>query len=82
MFSTVVEHSTRQPEAVGSSPAAFGGNSGLYYKHITIVNDDTSVINKFKASLTDDARVIIYDCHMFIVQATGELILWQKTLFR
>jgi hypothetical protein len=45
--------------------------SGLYYKHITIVNDDTCVINKFEASLTDDTRVIIYYRHMFIVQATG-----------
>ena len=35
-----------------------------------------SIINMLKliddvASLTDDARVIIYDRHMFIVQATG-----------
>ena len=37
---------------------------------MTIVNDDSRVINKFEASLTDDARVIIYDRHMFIVQAT------------
>jgi hypothetical protein len=36
-----------------------------------IVNDDSSIINKFEASLTDDARVVIYDCQMFIVQATG-----------
>ncbi len=36
-----------------------------------IVTDDSSVINKLQNSLTDDARVIIYDCHMFIVQATG-----------
>jgi hypothetical protein len=35
-----------------------------------IVNDDSGVINKLEASLTDDARVVIYDCHMFIVQAT------------
>jgi len=35
--------------------------SGLYYKHITIVNDDSRVINKLETSLTDDARVIIYD---------------------
>ncbi len=45
--------------------------SGLFYKHITIVNYDFSIINKFTASLNDNARVIIYDCHMFIVQATG-----------
>jgi hypothetical protein len=35
-----------------------------------IVNDDSRVVNKLEASLTDDTRVIIYDCHMFIVQAT------------
>jgi hypothetical protein len=35
-----------------------------------IVNDDSRVINKLEASLTDDARVIIYNHHMFIVQAT------------
>jgi len=34
-----------------------------------IVNDDSRVITKLETSLTDDARVIIYDCHMFIVQA-------------
>jgi hypothetical protein len=45
--------------------------SGLYYKPIMIVNDDSSIINKLETSLIDDARVIIYDCHMFIVQATG-----------
>jgi hypothetical protein len=43
--------------------------SGLYYKHATIVNDDSRVINMFEASLTDDTRVIIYNRHMFIVQA-------------
>jgi hypothetical protein len=36
-----------------------------------IINDDSRVVNKLEASLTDDARVIIYNCHMFIVQATG-----------
>ncbi len=45
--------------------------SGLYYKHMTIVNDDSRVINKLEASLTDDTRVIIYDCHLFIVHATA-----------
>ncbi len=44
---------------------------GLYYKPITIVNDDSRVINKLKTSLTDEARVVIYDRHMFLVQATG-----------
>ncbi len=36
-----------------------------------IVNDDSRVVNKLEASLTDDARVLIYDRHMFIVQSTG-----------
>ncbi len=43
--------------------------SGLYYKLIMIVNDDSSIINKLEFSLIDDARVIIYDHYMFIVQA-------------
>ncbi len=37
---------------------------------MTIVNDDTRIVNKLDASLTDDSRVIIYDRQMFIVQAT------------
>jgi hypothetical protein len=41
---------------------------------MTIVNDDCRVINKLEASLTDDARVVIYDRHMFIVQATDYTI--------
>ncbi len=45
-------------------------DSDLYYKPMMIVNDNSRVINKLEASLTDDARVVIYDCHMFIVQAT------------
>ncbi len=47
----------------------------LYYKHVTIVNYASSSINKLKASLNDDARVIIYDCHMFIVLATGPKVI-------
>jgi hypothetical protein len=35
-----------------------------------IVNDDSRVVNKLEASHADDARVVIYDRHMFIVQAT------------
>ncbi len=41
-----------------------------------INNDDTSIVNKFEASLsdvTDDTRVTIYERHMFIVQATVAL---------
>ncbi len=39
---------------------------------MTLVNDDSRVVNKLETSLTDDARVVIYDHHMFIVQATSE----------
>jgi hypothetical protein len=51
--------------------AVFSNICSLYYKHMMIVNDDSGVINKLGASLTDDARVFIYDHHMFKVQATG-----------
>jgi hypothetical protein len=43
--------------------------SGLYYKFITNINDDSSVVNELEFSLIDDARVVIYDHYMFIVQA-------------
>jgi hypothetical protein len=43
----------------------------MYYKPMTIINDDSRVVNKLEASLTDNARVVIYNHHMFIVQATG-----------
>ncbi len=44
--------------------------SGLYYKPITIINDNSMIIVKLEASLTDDTRVVIYNHYMFIVQAT------------
>ncbi len=44
---------------------------GLYYKHVTIVNDNSSVINKGSLKLIDNARVVIYDLNRFIIQATG-----------
>ena len=39
-----------------------------------IVNYTSSIINKLEALLTDDARVIIYNRHVFIVQATAYLV--------
>ncbi len=42
---------------------------------MTIVNYASSVVNKLGASLTDNVRLIIYDLHMFIVQATDQLSL-------
>ncbi len=38
---------------------------------MTIVNDDSRVVNKLEASLTDDAKVVIYDRRKFKVQAMG-----------
>jgi hypothetical protein len=46
------------------------GPSGLYYKHTTIVNYASGIVNKLEALLTYDARVVIYDRHVFRVQAT------------
>ncbi len=46
---------------------------GLYYKHLTIINYASSSINKLRASLNDDTRVIIYDHHMFIVQDIAQI---------
>jgi hypothetical protein len=40
---------------------------------MTIINYASSIINKIEGLLTDDARVIIYDCHVFIVQATEQI---------
>jgi len=52
---------------------------GLYYKHITIINGDCSVVNEFEASVTDGARVVIKNRHMFIVKATN--LIWTSSLF-
>ncbi len=44
--------------------------SGLYYKHMTIVSEDSSFVIKWSSKLIDAARGVIYDRHMFIAQAT------------
>ncbi len=36
----------------------------------------SSIVNKLEALLTDNARVVIYDHHVFIVQANS--LLWQS----
>jgi hypothetical protein len=46
----------------------------LYYKPMTIVNDESKVVNKLENSLTDNPIVVINDRHMFIVQATGVFV--------
>jgi hypothetical protein len=44
--------------------------STLQYKTIVIINDGSNIINKLENSIIDDAWVVIYNWHMFIVQAT------------
>ncbi len=50
------------------------GPCGLYYEHMTIVNDDSGVISKWSFRFIDDPRVVIYDRHWFIIQATGSTV--------
>jgi hypothetical protein len=44
---------------------------------VTIVSYTSSGVNKLKASLNDDAKVVIYDRHMFIIQAS-DFHFWMK----
>ena len=57
---------------VVSTLAFAPGTCGLYYKHLTIVNDNSSIISKWSFKLLDDSRVVIYNLHMFIVQITHQ----------
>jgi hypothetical protein len=38
---------------------------------MTIVNDDSSIVSEQSFQHIDDARGVIYDRRMFIIQATG-----------
>ncbi len=49
--------------------------NGLYYKHVMIVNDDSSVISKWSTKLIDNTWVINYDCNMFY--KTGQRKKWK-----
>ncbi len=49
----------------------FFPTSGLYYKHTTIVNYASSIVNKLKALLTDGTRAVIYNRRVFTGQTTG-----------
>jgi hypothetical protein len=60
-----------EPKSQQPKNSSAGPTSGLYYKHTTIINYASSIINKLEALLTDDARVVIYYRHVFIVQATA-----------
>ncbi len=50
----------------------FAITGDLYYKHVTIVNDDSSIVSKQSFKFIDNPRVV-YDRLRFIVQATGVL---------
>ncbi len=47
---------------------------GLYYKHMTIVNDDYSGVSEQSIQLIDDTRGVIYNRRMFIIQATDLVV--------
>jgi hypothetical protein len=63
---------------LGSKRPLFGLNPihhlGLYYKQVTIVNDDSIIVSEWSFKLIDGPRVVLYDHHMFIIQAT----VWAK----
>jgi len=42
---------------------------------VTFVNDDSSIVSKWSFKLIDDPRVLIYDHHRLILQATGQTFL-------
>jgi hypothetical protein len=54
---------------------------GLYYKPMMIINDNYRVLNKLETSINDNARVVFYDRHMFILQATKDAHSLQKMSF-
>ncbi len=57
--------------------------SGLYFKHVTIVNDDSSIVSKWSFKLTDNFRGVIYTRNRFIAQATGAISgLYYVTMWR
>ncbi len=46
-------------------------SSGQHYKHMTIVNDDSSIVSEQSFWLIDKARDVIYDRSVFIIQANS-----------
>ncbi len=53
----------------------------MYYNHLMIVNDDSSVVGKGSFKTIDNPRVIFFDCHRFIIQATDDTLLAGTYLF-
>jgi hypothetical protein len=62
---------------------ATGAISGLYYKHVTIVNDDSGVVSKWSFKLTDNSRGVIYTRNRFIAQTNDAISgLYYGTMWR
>jgi hypothetical protein len=48
-YTKVVEHLIHEPKMESSNPTINGVDTlpgGLYYKHVTIINDDSSIVSK------------------------------------
>jgi hypothetical protein len=54
---------------------------GLYYKPMMVINDNYRVVNMLETSLNGNARVVIYNRCMFIVQATEDAHFQRKMSF-
>ncbi len=52
-----------------------------HYKHVMIVNNNSSCVIKWSFKLIDAARGIIYDCRMFIIQATGRMFKFKNLIY-
>jgi hypothetical protein len=61
-------------EAYGVPKNRLNQTCGLYYKHVTIVNDNSNVVSKWSFKLIDDPRAVIYDRNRFVIQATEACI--------
>ncbi len=55
---------------INVSGSVIDDSRSINYKNVMIVNA-TRMMPQLGASLTDDSRSIIYNCNMFIIQATG-----------
>ncbi len=57
-------------DPVGGKDSLYKNLNEITKKHMTIVNDNSSVVSKWSFKLIDDPIVIIYNCNAFILQST------------
>ncbi len=69
----IYDHHLRSSKYVYNTGHSRGLLGGMYYKHMTIRDDDSSIISEQSSKLIDNARGVIYDRRMFIIQATDEV---------